>query len=126
MSINPLTQVVAALEKSICFIESKGKFLILNKKTSDIPESWRIPGGTIQQDEDCLQATFRLVYQQTNINLLKINFTYCCKVDSTNQIDPTLHIFHSILRDKFLESPSKNGNRLMKWVDQNQMGSINF
>ncbi|VHO04724.1 nucleoside monophosphate kinase [Candidatus Rhabdochlamydia sp. T3358] len=126
MCTNPLTGVVPNIEKSICFVVNNGKFLLINKNLSDGINNWRIPGGIVQKNEDYLEAIFRIVHQQTNIDLRKVNFTYCCKIESTDQTDPILHVFHSVLKkDNSLESFSKKKDQL-KWFDQSQVEYMNL
>ncbi|MDR2539894.1 MAG: nucleoside monophosphate kinase [Chlamydiales bacterium] len=122
MCVNPLAGVI----KSICFVVNDGKCLLINKSSSDDINNWRVPGGTLQKNEDYLAAIFKMVRQQTNIDLRSINFTYCRKIESINQADPILHVFLSVLkRDHCLKIFSKKGYQL-EWFDPSQIKRVNF
>ncbi|MDR3623549.1 MAG: nucleoside monophosphate kinase [Chlamydiales bacterium] len=106
-------------QKSICFIEYQKTFLLLHEH-SDTSESWRIPGGRVLELEDYFQAIIRLVRKQTTIDFEEINFTYCCKIPSTDQRDPILHVFHSVMQNNPIEGLS-GAETQIEWVGHDYM-----
>ena len=60
-----------------CFVESKGKILILKRIESSVHGNlWGIPSGKIKKDEKPIQAMKRELKEETNIEVSESSFRF--------------------------------------------------
>ncbi len=109
--INPLPCVAVIIERD--------RKILIGKRSQNSIEGgkWGIPCGFIEYGESHLEAAYREVYEETN---LEIEITSLVGV-SSNQIAPSLHSIVTIFTANVIAGNPKAGDDLveLRWVSKN-------
>lgn len=102
-----------------CFIEYKGKFLILQRAKRDLQYGlWGIPGGKLEEQETSIEGLQRELLEETGIKLSSKNFCLLGQIHMSNQCDGyyLLHIYYTSIDHLPKIQLRKKEHSGLKWV----------
>jgi len=105
-------------EITSCFIEHKGKFLLLHR-CDNKPEgnTWGAPAGKVHDGETLQQATLRELAEETGVIFLEKDLKYWGKVFvKYAKYDFVYHIFSASLPPKTTIKINNKEHKNFKWV----------
>jgi len=111
---------------SLCYIEHKGKVLMLyrNKKKNDINEGkWIGIGGKFVENESPEECMLREVYEETGIKLTKWKYRAVITFVPDNCEGEYMHLF-TAEADSFEFSDCTEGE--LRWIDKDKILSLNL
>lgn len=111
-NFNPKFEVVS------CFIEYNGEILMLKRqKFKPQPNTYGVPAGKVEKDENLKQAIIREVQEETGIDLSKkeVEFYKTKYVDYT-EYQFVYHCFHCELEEKPKVDLNLNEHQLYIWT----------
>ena len=112
-----------------CFIEYKGKYLVLQRGRKDAQYGlWGIPGGKLEKGESPLSALSREIFEETGIIVSQDSFTYLDRAYSTNPHDGRyiLYLYKAILHKKPLVLINTKEHLDFQWSSLDQIDKLDL
>ena len=111
-----------------CFLEHDGKILLLHRQDHK-PEgdTWGVPAGKVDSNEDIYEATLREIREETGVSLGKEQLTHGHKLFVRYPgYDFFYHIFHAALAERPVISISSNEHKTYTWVTPQEALGMNL
>ena len=111
-----------------CFLEHEGNILLLHRQDHK-PEgdTWGVPAGKVDSDEDIYEATVREIREETGISLKKEQLTHGYKLYVRYpKYDFFYHIFHVTLSKKPIVSINSHEHKTYTWTTPQKALEMNL
>jgi len=116
-------------EVTTCFIEYKGKYLVLQRGRKDAQYGlWGIPGGKLDEGENPLSALTREIFEETGIFIPMHAFSFLEKAHSINIYDGSyiLYLYKVKLTHKTPVHIDSKEHTAYKWVSLEEFSKLNL
>ena len=111
-----------------CFVEHDGHILLLHRQDHK-PEgdTWGVPAGKVDPDEDIYEATMREIREETGLHIQKEQVKHEYKLFVRYpEYDFYYNIFHVALSERAVISISPNEHKTYEWVTPNDALTMNL
>lgn len=112
-------------------IEKEGKFL-LGKKSKDVgpyPNTWHIPGGGVNLEEESLEnALRREIMEEASIEIEEIRRIGFDEDDEPDKHGEMTHYIFLAFRAKYKSGEVKPGDDMdeLSWIDRDELKNLNL
>lgn len=112
---------------SVALIEKDGKILMGNKKpgVGPYPDTWRLPGGGIEEGESPEDALKREIMEEIGVNVTDLKFIGLYEDDEPDKDNVMTHyVFHMFKIKVDGEGSISDELTQIKWIDKSSLNEF--
>lgn len=112
----------------ICNKNNQNQILLIKRKNNPFKDSWALPGGFVDMDEDLDEAAFREVQEETNIKLESIKQLFTIGTPGRDPRGRTVSVIYFALINSKLAEQTKAGDDAAQtqWFEINKLPQLAF